>query len=333
MKTTFIYILVDPRDDKVRYIGKSNNPKKRLEGHLGDKKKTHKCNWIKSLTTLNLRPIIETIDEVLESEWQFWEVHYISLYKSWGFDLTNSTKGGEGQSVGYKASEETKAKQKRALLSRYAKMSLEEKEILKNKLAPCLEKARSVRRSKGWIITKDMVQKQVASRKKKAIELGYYHSEVTKNKIGNSNKNKPSWSAGLTARTCKSIEQRVEKQYKKILQYNLKGEFIQEWSSIREIERKLKIGSTQIVDCCKERSNTAGGFIFRYKTDIFHKTIKGFQKTYIVQQYDKNNNLINTFNSAKDASSKMLVSIEAIRKACSGKYKTLLGYIWKYQTH
>lgn len=96
MKTTFIYILIDPRNNQIRYVGKANNPKKRLEGHLGDKRKTYKTNWIKNLKSKELRPVIEIIDEVALDEWQFWEQHYISLYKSWGFKLTNATIGGEG---------------------------------------------------------------------------------------------------------------------------------------------------------------------------------------------------------------------------------------------
>lgn len=99
MKTTFIYRLVDPRDNNKCYVGKANNPLKRLlEGHLlpsNLKKRTRKNSWVKSLLKLGLRPKLEIIDEVNYNEWQFWEQHYISLYKSWGFNLTNETNGGD----------------------------------------------------------------------------------------------------------------------------------------------------------------------------------------------------------------------------------------------
>ena len=36
------------------------------------------------------------IDQVEDREWQFWEKYYISLFKSWGFNLTNQNKGGGG---------------------------------------------------------------------------------------------------------------------------------------------------------------------------------------------------------------------------------------------
>ncbi len=101
-KLTFIYILWDPRNNNKCYIGKANNPITRLEyGHLSNsslKTSTIKNNWIKSLQKKNLKPILEIIDEIAENEWRFWEPHYISLYKSWGFSLTNDPKcpGGEG---------------------------------------------------------------------------------------------------------------------------------------------------------------------------------------------------------------------------------------------
>lgn len=92
-----IYSLECPIDNKIRYIGKTNNIKNRFDAHFYDlRRKGHKANWIKKIKQVGLKPIIEIIDEVEESSWQFWEQHYISLYKSWGFDLLNITDGGDG---------------------------------------------------------------------------------------------------------------------------------------------------------------------------------------------------------------------------------------------
>lgn len=98
MVKTFIYSLSDPTTNEVRYIGKANDLKKRLHSHLTKSnltKPTHKNNWIKSLLTQNLKPIIKPIEEVLVSEWEFWEIYWISQFKSWGFKLTNLTNGGD----------------------------------------------------------------------------------------------------------------------------------------------------------------------------------------------------------------------------------------------
>ena len=41
------------------------------------------------------------IDDVDESEWEFWESHYIWLFRSWGFVLENKNFGGGGRESGW----------------------------------------------------------------------------------------------------------------------------------------------------------------------------------------------------------------------------------------
>lgn len=107
----FIYELIDPLTNKPRYIGKTSySLYHRLQGHLLDKGNNHKINWFKSLKKQNLIPKIQLIDEVEEKDWKFWEIYYISLYKSWGFNLINGSIGGEGSGRGWHHSEESKQK-------------------------------------------------------------------------------------------------------------------------------------------------------------------------------------------------------------------------------
>ena len=47
----------------------------------------------------NKKPLIDVVDEVPENQWEFWESFYISLFKSWNFNLTNKTLGGTGSGV------------------------------------------------------------------------------------------------------------------------------------------------------------------------------------------------------------------------------------------
>lgn len=98
MKTTFIYGLKDPTTGLIRYVGKSDNPKKRLHRHLNGAKKgeaCHRSDWLRFLQAKNQKPLIEIIDEVSEAEWQSWECAYIQFFKDEGCNLTNSTPGGE----------------------------------------------------------------------------------------------------------------------------------------------------------------------------------------------------------------------------------------------
>lgn len=97
-----IYTLENSITSEIKYIGKTEKPlPRRLSLHIALSKKTkvsarHLINWIKSLLIENTSPKIELLDIVPENEWQFWEKHYISLFRSWGFDLTNETIGGDG---------------------------------------------------------------------------------------------------------------------------------------------------------------------------------------------------------------------------------------------
>lgn len=95
-KYVFIYSLEDPITNEIKYIGKTNNLKIRYSNHLCGKDKSYKKNWITSLKNKNLKPLMKIIDRVPESEWEFWEIFYISLFKSWGFKLVNGSLGGLG---------------------------------------------------------------------------------------------------------------------------------------------------------------------------------------------------------------------------------------------
>lgn len=113
-----IYTLKDPITNEIRYVGKTKQSlKARWYSHCSlyrlNRNVSYKNSWIKSLLNHNLKPIIELLDIVPESEWEFWESYWIFQLKSWNINLTNMTSGGEGcnggkGSLGYKHTEEAK---------------------------------------------------------------------------------------------------------------------------------------------------------------------------------------------------------------------------------
>jgi hypothetical protein len=108
MGLVYIYTLVDPKTNEIKYIGKTNNIELRLYTHTVKSsllKNNLRTAWIKSLKKQGLTPIIEELDCVNELEWKFWEKHYISLFKSWGFTLKNMTNGGDGNTCPYRTKE------------------------------------------------------------------------------------------------------------------------------------------------------------------------------------------------------------------------------------
>ena len=117
-----------------------------------------------------------------------------------------------------------------------------------------------------------------------------------------------------------------------VLQYDLQGNFIKEWSCIKEASDFYNVHHTAIINNCKGRNKTCVNSIWRYKNNnsidekidvnISHACCKK------VGQYDKNGILIATYNSIKEAES--IVGVRHVGCCCSGKRKTAGGFIWKY---
>lgn len=98
MKKEFIYCLKDPRDFFVKYVGKTNNLKKRFKEHISESKnkKTKRERWINKLIKLNLKPIMEVLKEIEFGESVVWEPFYIKKFKQEGCDLVNYDELGLG---------------------------------------------------------------------------------------------------------------------------------------------------------------------------------------------------------------------------------------------
>lgn len=126
MDKIYIYTLADPRTGEIRYIGKTNNLTTRYRHHLNKRRYTHAGNWIYSLSTQNLYPIIEQLDVVDREYWRETEKYWISQFKTWGFKLTNFHEGGEGNGGGHKLKHVTQLGRKASLETRI-KQSLSQK--------------------------------------------------------------------------------------------------------------------------------------------------------------------------------------------------------------
>lgn len=101
MRAVFIYALIDPRTEEIRYVGKTTDLEKRLSFHLLHSKieKCHRAHWICSLTAQGVIPKIEALAQVPESDWQQWEIDYITAFRSIRARLTNNTPGGDAPPI------------------------------------------------------------------------------------------------------------------------------------------------------------------------------------------------------------------------------------------
>jgi predicted HicB family RNase H-like nuclease len=93
-RTAFIYGLLDPRDNTLRYVGKTVSERARLSNHLSDLTSKKKGRWVKGLLRLGLAPKMVVLSEVPASEWQKEERAAISRYRALGCDLLNVCAGG-----------------------------------------------------------------------------------------------------------------------------------------------------------------------------------------------------------------------------------------------
>lgn len=259
---TYIYSLSDENGD-IRYIGKTGNIKRRLKDHITESKSnyTHKNNWISSLLKKNIIPNIEIIDEVPDIEWEYWEIHYISLFKSWGYKLTNKTIGGNGTgsgpsnpNYGKKLTEEHKRKCSLKLQG--------EKNPFFGKRHPEDVMQKIYKQVLQYSIT-GVFLKEWKSIKDAEDNLNIHSiSTCCHNKI---------LSAGGFVWKFKIDENypiniNVAKTYRKpVLQFTTNNIFIKKWNSIKEAERET--GAFHISKVCNNivSHKTSGGFIWKFE--------------------------------------------------------------------
>lgn len=96
-RPTFIYGLKDPRDQRVYYIGKANNPKSRLSEHLKDiGTNPKKEDWLLDLAGAGFQPEVVILEETTLANWQDCERKWIAYGWSQRYPLTNISAGGNG---------------------------------------------------------------------------------------------------------------------------------------------------------------------------------------------------------------------------------------------
>lgn len=125
-----VYLLWDPRNGDIRYIGKTCSPKKRFEQHRYAYHSGRYCrNWELLLRKEGLSCEVSIVEEEVSAidaaERERW---WIAYGRSCGWRLTNLTSGGEGMS-GNVPSEETREKLRQLRLGK--EISAQQKEKLR----------------------------------------------------------------------------------------------------------------------------------------------------------------------------------------------------------
>ncbi len=176
--------------------------------------------------------------------------------------------------LGYKMSEETKKKIGDANRGNILGPMSEEKkqhlrEVLKGK--NCGEKNGSYgikwskeRKEKMSLFHKTRIRTPEENRNRGNALKGKKKSPENLEKMWNANRGRI-WTEEEKSKRKKHINTALSIA---ILQYNIDNEFIQEWCSISEVGRKLKIKSGNICKVLKGKRNSAGGYIWKYKEEV-----------------------------------------------------------------
>ncbi len=146
---------------------------------------------------------------------------------------------------------------------------------------------------------------------------------------------------------------RYERASKSVVQLSLEGDFIKRFNSLTEAANSVNLQSTiHISQCCRDYNKTSKGFRWMYEieyTDILmnnkempilkvktrtrRKPIKKVNNINVrkVVQLDLNYNLIQIFDSVKEASELVGIKKEAnIYRACKETNRTVKGFKWLY---
>ncbi len=97
-----IYILINPLNEKVFYVGATMYPESRLMAHVYERGATYKHLVIKRILNYKLHPEMVILEEVEEKDACITEQFYIDLFKFYGFKIPQKKSGYCGNKSYYK---------------------------------------------------------------------------------------------------------------------------------------------------------------------------------------------------------------------------------------
>ena len=274
----YIYTLSDPSTMEIRYVGQTNEPKRRFNDHISssinessDSYNTYKARWIRKILNNNFLPIMNIIDSCssFEESNKLERIYVENLTKD-GYRLTNShvtdvtefsieTKKKMSSAKKGKTLEEIVGLEKSLELREYysERMKLNNPNksndtLVKEKISNTLKEYFSTPQNHwayGLKMDDDHNEKLRQSKLNNSKNVGNRvpRTEEQKEKIRNSIKG-------------------TKIKRSEILQYDLDMNLINKWKSLREIERNdSSLSRSQISKCCKGDKNTYAGYIWKYK--------------------------------------------------------------------
>jgi len=353
MSKHYIYTLSDPISKEIRYVGKSNNPEKRLRRHLSDyclfESWTSKNKWLLYLKNNNLFPLLGVIDEGDDESIDNLEIKWISHFKNAGFNLTNMTNGGDGFNwTGKKHSKESLEKLK--LCSPFRKEviqfnlnnevvdifnSIHECEKITDFYRSHISKCcRRFNKTVGGYYFRFIDKYFTCDKSNSHIDLEYLNKKILE---FNSKKQRH-----ITKKEELRIKLKESSKKKGVTQYDLEGFVMSKFDSISQASIKTGIHIGLISKCCNLKGYyTVNNTTFRFEKDDFdykpyNSSVQVNSKR--VCKYDLCGKLIEIYDSIKQACRENNISSdENIISCCkrkinkkNGKFVIVKGHTYRF---
>lgn len=118
----------------------------------------------------------------------------------------------------------------------------------------------------------------------------------------------------------------------KIIQYSKLGEYNRTWDNIDIVTKTLQVSRESIARCCRGKAKTAHGYIWRYENSNVPVTkVSRRRDSKTVLKLTMSGQMIEEFESVKDAALSVGVNETNIAKCCRGECKSIKNFKWKYK--
>ena len=168
------------------------------------------------------------------------------------------------------------------------------------------------------------------SRKKMSIKqsgenhpmFGKNHTDKSKKKMSISRTGEKNNMFGMSGELCPKS--------KRVYQFDLEGNFINTFGSVREAGLKFDIDVSSMTKSARGEKPTSGGYQWRYENISPGKLIINHGISKQVFQYDLEGNFISMYASAAEAGRKFDKSHHMIATCARGVSETAYGFKWSY---
>jgi hypothetical protein len=274
----YIYTLLDPDTMEIRYVGQTNEPKRRLNDHISssinensESYDTYKARWIRKIIKKNSLPIMNIIESCssLEESNEI-EKTYIEKLTNEGHRLTNSYMTDVTEFSSYTREKMSNAKKGKKLEEIVGEeRAIELKEFHSERM-----KSNNPNKSNDKLVREKISNtlKEYFEDKENHWAYGLKMTDEHNEKLRQAKLNNPKNIGNKKPRTEEQKEKirnslkGVKVNRSEILQYDLDMNLIKQWKSLREIERSDgSLSRSQIAKSCKGIRQTYAGFIWMYK--------------------------------------------------------------------